>query len=145
MNSTLSSVSSPNQIETPTTPNYPSFEQKEVNENARSRMKWECLTGFNIIEEKLNNAYNEIVKWNKNFFKIPLGACGKKLVEEACKLVSLYNGKGEWEPLAIKALMVFLPLVLQKPSKISKTRDHKAHLQRRMVMWKDGAKDGLVN
>ena len=52
MNSTLSLVSSSNQIETLTTPNYPPFEQKEVNENARSRMKWECLTGFNIIEEK---------------------------------------------------------------------------------------------
>ena len=144
MNNMVSPPSSPDQIDAPDVPNYPPFEPKEVNERVRSRMKWGVLSGYNNIEEKLNSAYNEVVKWNKNFFKIPLGSCGKKLVEEACKLVSLYNGKGEWEHLAIKALIVLLPLVLQKPSKNSKTRDHKAHLQRRMVMWKDGAIDGLV-
>ena len=144
MNSTLSPINSSIRSEAPITPSISSFEQREINVLARSRMKWGCLTGFDIIEQKLDNAYKEVVVWRKNFFKIPLGACGKKLVEEACKLISLYNGKGEWEPLAIKALMVFLPLVLQKPSKNSKTRDHKAHLQRRMVLWKDGAIDGLV-
>ena len=144
MNNMVSPPSSPDQIDAPDVPNYPLFEPKEVNERVRSRMKWGVLSGYNNIEEKLNSAYNEVVKWNKNFFKIALGSCGKKLVEEACKLVSLYNGKGEWEHLAIKALIVLLPLVLQKPSKNSKTRDHKAHLQRRMVMWKDGAIDGLV-
>ena len=45
----------------------------------------------------------------------------------------------------MKALIVFLPLMIQKPSKNSKSRDHVNHLKRRLEMWKVGAINGLVN
>ena len=102
------------------------------------------LTGYDTIEHKLNDAYNECIKWKKNFFKIPLGSCGKKLVEEVLKLFQLYNTKAEWEGISLKAAIVLLPLVLQKPSKTSKTKDHKSHLMRRLQMWKEGSIEGLV-
>ena len=41
--------------------------------------------------------------------------------------------------------MVFLPLVLQKPSRKSKTKDHKQNLERRIVLWRDGLINKLVS
>ena len=66
-------------------------------------------------------------------------------MEEAAKLLSLYNEKSPLENLAIKTLIVFIPLILQKPSKNSKNKDHKEHLKRRLQLWKNGCLQSLIN
>ena len=109
-----------------------------------TRLTWGCLKGFNDINRCLTDAYNEVIKWSKNIFKLPYGRIGKSVVEEMCALISHYNEDADWEGLALKAAIVFLPLVLQKPSKKSKTKDHKLHLERRVDLWKKGLIKNLV-
>ena len=125
---------------------YPAYNAAPRGNSGHGRnLKWGNLTGFDEINTNLNLAYNEIVKWRKNSFKIPSGAAGKSLVEEAGKLLFLYNNKTEWEGLAMKAIIVLLPLTLQKPSKNSKAKHHREHLKRRMDMWKDGRISELIS
>ena len=123
----------------------PSFQPANIGNNqSRTRMEWGCLRGFENINEALDYAYSEIVKWKKNFFQVPFGSVGKALVEETTRLLELFNARSDWEALALKALMVLLPLMIQKPAKNSKSRDHVKHLRRRLEMWKSGAIRGLV-
>ena len=123
----------------------PSFPQNDVDPVIRSTMKWGILKGHEEIANVLQVAYDEVVKWKKNFFRLPHGACGKGVVEEAAKLLSFYNEKSPLENLAIKTLIVFIPLILQKPSKNSKNKDHKEHLKRRLQLWKNGYLQLLIN
>ena len=44
----------------------------------------------------------------------------------------------------MKAIFVVCALVLQKPSRNSKERDHICHLECRLKIWKDGALDELL-
>ena len=101
---------------------YPDF--RKANSNQQN-LNWGVMKGYESVDTMLTTAYNCIVKWKKNFFKIPLGNCGRAMVDEAARLTSLYNDRTSWEGLALKALIVFIPLMTQKPSKNSKTRDHK--------------------
>ena len=45
----------------------------------------------------------------------------------------------------IVQILVFLPLMLQKPSKNSKARDHAKYLAKRLEMWKEGNLQGLLD
>ena len=85
------------------------------------------------------------LRWTKNFFRVPLGRIGKSLVEEIGRLLLQYNSDPDWEALALKAVIVVLPLLLQKPSRTSKTKDHKLHLERRLDLWKKGLISKLVD
>ena len=42
------------------------------------------------------------------------------------------------KPIALKALHIMPALLLQKPSKCSKSKDHLKALERRMVLWEEG-------
>ena len=108
------------------TDTYPNFRPANTgNPQQRTSMEWGCLKGYDNIDNALNDAYNEVVIWRKNFFQVPFGTCGKTVVEEATRLLSLFNSRGEWEGLALKAVMVFLPLMIQKPAKNS--QDKRSH------------------
>ena len=133
------------QVEDDRYPQYNKAIDADTTSNAATKMEWGEMKGFKKIDEVLNEAYDEIIKWRKNFFKLPFGSSSKAIVEEACNLMTLYNTKPEWEGLAVKALIVFLPLVLQKPSKNSKAKDHKKHLERRLRMWREGLITSLLH
>ena len=53
--------------------------------------------------------------------------------------------KSAWNAIAMKATTVMQTLLLQKPSRKSKTKDHVAHLQRRMKLWLDGDIQALLD
>ena len=92
---------------------YPEYE-KANNQQSRngSRLKWGNMTGFDEINKVLSDAYNEVLKFNKNMFKVPYGRIGKSVVTETCKLITLYNENANREGLALKAVFLFLPLFL---------------------------------
>ena len=98
---------------------------------------WGGLKGENISSE-INNAYNTVIKWKKNLFKLPGGKCGKAFVSEVGNLINLWVDKSKTESVALTALHVFVPLMLQKPSKKSKNRDHIRYLKERLEKWKIG-------
>ena len=105
---------------------------------------WGGLKGENISSE-INNAYNTVIKWKKNLFKLPGGKCGKAFVSEVGNLINLWVDKSKTESVALTALHVFVPLMLQKPSKKSKNRDHIRYLKERLEKWKIGDLAGLVS
>ncbi len=104
---------------------------------------WGELKGQQIYD-KLNTAYNTVVTWKRNLFKIPKGKFGKLFVSELGNLIKLWTEKSKFESVALTALHVFIPLMLQKPSRRSKNRDHIRYLSQRIQKWKQGDLTSLV-
>ena len=92
------------------------------------------ITNF---EKDLKACY-EIMTWTKNLFFLPSGRVGKEFIQEMKRLVDLFVNKTPLCPIALNALMVMVPLLLQKPSKSSKSADHIKYLTKRLELWKKG-------
>ena len=67
------------------------------------------------------------------------------MIAEATRLVTLFNSKSAMEPIAIPLLVIFLPLMLQKPSRKSKKADHIRYLKKTLAMWKEGKLKELLS
>ena len=87
---------------------------------------------------RINSAYEEVVHWRRNLFQVPSGSAGKAFVSELARLFQAYADSSSLECIAMKAITVMPILLLQKPSRTSKSKDHSTHLQRRMELWLDG-------
>ena len=66
------------------------------------------------------------------------GKAGKSFVTELARLYTAYVLASALESVALKAIVVLPLLLLQKPSKSSKNRDHMACIERRMPLWREG-------
>ena len=95
------------------------------------------------VFDKLEIIYAEVVHWRPNIFTIPLGAAGKKLVEEITRLVTAFAEGSALESVAFLALMTLPHLLLQKPSQSATHRQQVECLQRRLQTWLDGDFDEL--
>ena len=74
--------------------------------------------------------YQHIIKWKKNLFLLPSGRVGKEFLQEVKKLIDLFINKTPYYTIALNAAMVMVSLLLQKPSKKSKTPDHSKYLEK---------------
>ena len=81
----------------------------------------------------------------KNLFKLPKGKWGKEFIKELTHIIDLWSDKSNHESIALTALHVFIPLMLQKPSRKSKNRDHVRYLSERFEKWKCGDLAGLLS
>ena len=97
------------------------------------------------FETKITNAYEKIVQWKKNVFLLPSGKVGKDFIDEMTRLISEWNNDSPLKSISLKALMVMPSLLLQKPSKTSKAKDHLTALERRLVLWNNGDIEELVH
>ena len=86
----------------------------------------------------------KIVKWEKNYFEVPKNATGKDFISELKKIFHLFNSKTILESVAINMAMVFLPLMLQKPSARSKKKDHTRYLKQRLETWRSGSISDII-
>lgn len=93
---------------------------------------------------KINAAYERIVFWKKNLLKLPTCSAAKLVVAEMTRLLNEWNDCGRLEHVAMRALMIMPALLMQKPSKKSKTKDHIKYLEDRFCKWKDGDIDVLL-
>ena len=59
-----------------------------------------------------------------NHLKLPSGKAGKSVVAELARLYSAYASSSALESVALKATVVLPHLLLQKPSRASKSQDH---------------------
>ena len=84
------------------------------------------------------------MNWKANFFKLPSGSVGKTLIVECNRLLDQWTNKTTHESIALTALFIFLPLVMQKPSKSSKNKDHVSYLKKRVEAWEKGDFDTLL-
>ena len=76
--------------------------------------------------------------WLPNLFLVPFGSAGTSLVKEIARLFQAFADNSSLQRVSMKAISVIQLLLLQKPSKQSKTKDHVSHLQRRLKMWLKG-------
>ena len=104
---------------------------------------WGTLKGLDI-KETFDSAYNEIVTWRKNLFKVPSGKNGKAFIAEVKNLITMYTISSPLETVAMTALMVICPLLLQKPTRKSKAKDHDRFLESRLQRWRDGDISSLI-
>ena len=65
-------------------------------------------------------------------------------MEISC-LYRAYVDCSSLESVALKACSVLVALALQKPSRTSKSKDHVAHLNRRLGLWKEGSVSSLLD
>ena len=110
-----------------------------------NRIRWGDLHGEEYIQTEINKVYKEIITWNKNIFMPPRGKAGTEFIKEITRLFSLFTNKTKWERLALPLIHIFLPLILQKPSKSSKARDHAKYLLARLDKWKAGDIKGILD
>ena len=82
--------------------------------------------------------YDIIVHWKKNLFMLPSGRAGKDYIGEITRLLNAWIQDSAMKDITFKAIMVMPSLILQKPSRNSKAKDHSEVLRRRMILWQSG-------
>ncbi len=96
------------------------------------------------IRDKVKQTYKEIIRRKRNIFLVPSGKAGKQFVSEITSGVNMFVSQSSMEEVAMMILMIMPALLLQKPEKKSKTRDHIKYPEKRLAWWKDGDLDQLV-
>ena len=76
---------------------------------------------------------------------MPSGAAGEKYIEEITRLLKLWIQDLPLKSIALKGIHVIPALLLQKPSKNSKSKDHLVSLERRLKLWEEGNISNLAH
>ena len=95
--------------------------------------QWGSCSGPEFCDA-ISSIYDEIVHWKRNLFQVPSGSSGKVFVMELARLYQAYADRSSLESVALRACSVLVALTLQKPNRASKSRDHVAHLHRRLTL-----------
>ena len=91
-----------------------------------------------LLKKNLNVIYDIIVYWKKNLFMLPTGRAGKDYIDEITRLLNAWIQDSAMKHITFKAIMVTPSLILQKPSRNSKVKDHSEALRRRLILWRSG-------
>lgn len=120
-------------------PSQDSQEQIPQGNNQGDRVRWGQYLGIKEIRAEVDRIYLGITTWQKNLLELPRRAkVSKEVIGEITRLLKLFNARTNMESIAIPLLVIFVPLILQKPSARSKNADHVRYLKKRLTMWKDG-------
>ena len=98
-----------------------------------------------VYETQTNNAYNEIIKWRKNIFMLLSGKAGKALICKLSYWLDQFNGDTKLKPVSVTTFMVLPSLLLQKPSRQSKAKEHAAKLDGCLQLWREENITSLLN
>ena len=80
----------------------------------------------------INSCYIEVVHWKPNIFLVPFGSAGTSFVIEVARLFQLFADSSLLEHVSMRAITRIKIILLQKPSKRSKTEDHISYIKRRL-------------
>ena len=105
--------------------------------------KWGEIDG-NVFSERINRAYEEVVRFRKNLFLLPSGSVGNWYVTEKAKFFEAMVSQHPMEKIAMKALSVMEHLLLQRASQDSTTKRNKELLTERIALWEKGDIDQLT-
>ena len=108
------------------------------------RYFWNDVRGT-VFKKNLNDAYEKMAYWKQNLFMMPSGAAGKKYIEEITFLLKLWIQDSPLKSTALWAIHIMPALLLQKPSKNLKSKDHLVSLERRLKLWEEGNISNLVH
>ena len=93
---------------------------------------------------ELDEIVDEIVQWRKKLFKLPSGNAAKMFIRELTSWLEHFNCDSEYKSIALKVHMILPSLLLQKPTRNSKAKDHTKKLEERLSTWKGGRIMDLV-
>jgi hypothetical protein len=79
-----------------------------------------------------------VIHWKPNLFLVPFGSAGTSFVKEIARLFQAFADGSSLERVSMKAITLVQTLLLQKPSRRSKTKEHVCHLKRRLDLWSNG-------
>ena len=97
-----------------------------------------------LLSQVLGDTYSEVVHWRRNCFAVPLGKVGKEFLGELSRLLQAFASASALESVALRAATVLPILLLQKPRRASKKKEHITCLERRLKIWKVGGLGKLV-
>ena len=101
-----------------------------------NNIKWGEMEGEEIIKQCISAVYADITTWHKNVFMVPRGKAGTEFIVELTRLLALFNNDTKWSRVAMSLMHVFIPLMLQRPSKKSKAKDNAKYLASRLQLWR---------
>ena len=67
---------------------------------------------------------------------LPNGATGKEFIRETTRLLNSWTEYSPLKDCVMKMIHIMSALLLQKPSKTSKSKDHVVALERRLETWR---------
>ncbi len=105
---------------------------------------WAVYDSATIIST-ISTAYDEVVCWRRNNFPVPTSKAGTAFVSELSWLFRAYAEGTALECVILKAITVVSILLLQKPHRKSKPREHTSCLEHRLQLWSEGGFDDLLN
>ena len=121
-----------------TVPELPPFESMST-----PTFVWGSSNSFSF-SNSLNRAYDEAIHWKMDLFRVPYGKAGKAFVSELARLFRSFAEGTALESVALKACTLMPILLLQKPARKSKPKDHTMCLERRLCSWKEGDFEDLL-
>ena len=77
----------------------------------------EVWTRFSRLVKNWTIAITLFVTWRKNVFLIPRGNASKKFISALKGLINLFNNNNITKEVALKAVIVLMPIMLQKPAR----------------------------
>ena len=101
-------------------------------------------TIITVHSSTIIKAYDEITQWRKNTFLVPYGKVGREFIDQLTQHITEWNNASHAQHIALKAAIVLLATVLQKPSMKSKAKDHQECLTKRLALWKEGEIESLL-
>ena len=108
---------------------------REIVNEEYTNIKW----GERNLREVSKKIQDErLVFWKKNLLMLPTGAAAKKCITETTKLMNRWTDNSPLKGIAFTVIHVIPSLLLQKPSKTSKAKDHLKALERRTDLWING-------
>ena len=96
------------------------------------------------FQKLIDSSYEKVVYWKKNLFMLPSGGTGKSFIREVTRLLNAWVEDSPLKTISMKAIHIMPALLLQKPSKNSKAKDHVRALERRFALWQKGEIEALV-
>ena len=109
-----------------------------VQQPSTPAVSWGEIQSGEAVLEILQNAYCEAVHWLPNIFTIPLGAMGKRFVDEVTRLMRGFAEDSALESISFWAVMVMPQLLLQKATEPSSYRQRIKCLECRLNAWVTG-------
>ena len=120
-----------------TQPAGPKLPDKPENIIEISTYKWGEYTNKQF-EENVSSIYEKVVCWKMNIFLLPTGKGGRCFRDETTTLIGAWVRGSPLKNMELKAAIIMTCLLLQKPSKDSKSKEHTKVLERRLQLWTDG-------
>ena len=90
----------------------------------------------------IDNTFNGIITWRKNLFKLLSEKAHKSCTKELKTLLEHYNNNSDFQAIALDIFIVLPSLILQKPCKHSKAKDHCLKVEERMKLLQE---DHILN